>query len=86
MQRITLALQIGGQLAVGDTPTHGDRAGLAMENNLVQMGQRNLILGAVGDSVKGVASAQRPQFAAALHDLLHFLTVFGWCRRSVLKV
>ncbi len=50
---------------------------LAIQDNLVEMGQRNLIFGAVGDPVKGMASAQRPQFAAALHHLLHFLDRLG---------
>jgi hypothetical protein len=73
MQRVTLAFKVRSQLAVGDAPAYSDGAGPAVQGNLVQMGQRNLIFGAVGNPVKGMASTQRPQFTAALHHLLHFL-------------
>jgi hypothetical protein len=55
VQCIAVAVNIRGQLAIGDTPTHSDGVRLAMENDLVQMGQRNLILGAISDSIKGMA-------------------------------
>ena len=73
MQRVTLAFKVRSQLAVGDPPAYSDGVRPAVQDNLVQMGQRNLIFGAVGNPVKGMASTQRPQFAAALHHLLHFL-------------
>jgi hypothetical protein len=58
-------------LAIGNACSYSYGARLAIEDNLVEVGQGDLILGAVGDPIKGVSSAQRSQFAAALHYLLY---------------
>ncbi len=73
MQRVSLTLKIWRQLAIGDACSYGHGACLAIQDHLVEMGQGNLILRAIGNPVEGVASPERPELAAALYHLLHFL-------------
>src|ERR1700722_5823555 len=77
MQCVTVTVKIRSQLAIGYAPTYADGARFTVQNHLVQVGQRDLVLRAVGDPVKGVASTQCPQFAAALYDLPHLLDRLG---------
>src|SRR5580658_7071693 len=65
MQCVTVTVKIRSQLAIGYAPTYADGACFTVQNHLVQVGQRDLVLRAVGDPVKGVASTQCPQLAAA---------------------
>ena len=77
MHRETLGIEIRSELAVGDTRSHGDGAGLWVQHHLVEKLQRDLGIGAVGDPVERVARAKRSQLAAALHRLLNFLDRLG---------
>jgi hypothetical protein len=46
-------------------------------HHLIEIFQRDLIFGAVGDPIERMASAERLRWAAALHNLLNFLSGLG---------
>jgi hypothetical protein len=73
VQRKALFVQDRRELAVGDAGA--DPHGLVrfVEVDPVETLERDLILRTVGDGAEGVARAQRPEFAATLHHLPHFV-------------
>ena len=78
MQRIALAVQILAELAIFDPGLDSHRVALAIQGqHLIEMLQRDLILGGVGDAIERMAAAKRPQLAAADHQLLKLLDRFG---------
>ena len=66
MQRVTLAVKIRSQLAIGYPSSDGHRTRLPVQSHLVEMGQRDLVFGAVGDPIEGVAGAQRSYLCVRL--------------------
>ena len=66
----TACVDVGGELAVGYASAYGDGDGLGVEVYLVELLEGDLVFGAVGDAVEGVARAKGSEFGAAFDDLL----------------
>src|SRR4051794_12869890 len=60
----------GGEVTVADPGAYGYGAGLFVEGNLVEVLERDLGLGAVGDGVEGVACAEGAEFGVIADELL----------------
>ena len=67
----------GGELAVAYAGADGDGAGLIVDVDLVEVLEGDLVLGAVGDAVEGVARAERAELVAAFDDGADFVGVGG---------
>ena len=50
-----MAVEVRDELAVADACSHGDGVRLVVDGHLIEMFERDLIGGAVGDGVEGVA-------------------------------
>ena len=70
VEGVTLLVEPGRELAVGDASADGDGAGSLVDRHGGEGFERNLILGAVGDAVEGVAGAEGAEFGAGFDDLL----------------
>ena len=77
MQRVTVAVEVGSQVAVSHARAHRYRARLSVQRHPVEILQRDLISGRVGDAVKRVAGPQRFHCAAVLHQRPQFLYGLG---------
>lgn len=70
-------VNVGRQLAVGYAGADGDGSGFRVESYLVELLERDLIFGAVGDAVERVAGAKGTEFGAVFDDLLDLFNGCG---------
>ncbi len=74
VERKALVVEIRTQLSIGDAGFDGDPAPLRIEgHHLVQTGQRDQPVGAVGDAVEAVARAEHFEPVMLLHQHLHIV-------------
>ena len=62
-------IDVGSELAVGDSGADGDGFGVGVKGDGVEGFERDLVLGAVGDGVEGVAGSEGAELDAGFDDL-----------------
>ncbi len=77
VEGVAAGVDVGSELAVGDAGSDGDGAGFRVEVHLVELLEGDLVFGAVGDAVEGVAGAEGSEFGAGFDDVLDFFDGVG---------
>ncbi len=67
----------GGEVAVGDACADGDGVGFVIDVDGVELFEGDLVGGAVGDAVEGVATAEGAELGAGGDEVLDFGGGFG---------
>ena len=67
----------GGEFAVGYACSDGDGVGFVVDVDGVELFEKDLVGGAVGDAVEGVATAEGAQLGAGGDEVLDFGDGFG---------
>ncbi len=77
VEGIAVGVEPRGELSVGDSGADGDGAVGGVDGHGVEGFEGDLVVGAVGDAVEGVAGAEGAEVVAGADDLLDFGDGFG---------